>query len=777
MRTLRPYLLLTALALLFFQDLVRHPDRILYSEHSDLPDLHIPAKRFLVRNVRETGELPLWDPHQLAGAPFVHDIQAGIFYPPHAVLYALPEERVGPALSWLVVLHVLLAGWGMYAYARTQGLAEVGALVAAVGFMFAGRWLLHLLAGGHYIVVGLAWLPLLLLLLERAIRQGGIGSATLAGVVYGVMILGTQPQWTFYATLFVATWTLAATLEGGRKALARWVLAGAWVVAVGVSLAAVQLLPTAEAAGLALRSGGLGASGALDGGLRSLLFLVGPALSAEPHNLAWEDRGGLTPLWLAAAVTAGLAASGRVRFQAGVALAFAVFAIGGSALLEGLPGFRLFRQPPRMFVILGFPTALLAGHATELLFAADPASEKVRLLARKVLGRLVVAVAILAGGFAVRSWLQDKPLCGHLYWFSLALTIPAAFVLLLRRGRVLGRAAAWVWAGLLLLDLWALTAPLVDTRPQEELLALPACVAPLAGGPLGQGRVLDVAATGDAFPLGCGAPLARIHRLEALRGYNPLDYRRYKQYLHFAGGGSGPLTSMNGPLAFPVLGNFPVVHKPLLDLLNTRYLLQPAAEAPPDGWVGPIVVDPSPRTYNFLGGGTPTLPPYALYENPAALPRAFVVFDGAPLGAEDELPRRLAETDFRRTVLLEGPLPSSTDKNQGVTRTVAVRRYEPNRVALTVGDGPAGWLLLTDLWYPGWVCEVAGRPTPVLRADYLFRAVGLPAGACEVEFAFRPEPYRLGRAISLGAAAAVACLLLVALAAGCSTSRHKGTVQ
>jgi hypothetical protein len=448
----------------------------------------------------------------------------------------------------------------------------------------------------------------------------------------------------------------------------------------------------------------------------------------------------------------------------------------GSALLEGLPGFRLFRQPPRMFVLVGFPVALLAGHATEMLFAADPAAQKVRVLACKVLGRLLVAVAILAGGYALRSWLQGKPLCGHLYWLSLVATVPAAFILL-RWGRVFGRATAWVWAGLLLADLAALTAPLVDTRSQEELFTVPACLAPLAGQPLGQGRVLDVSATGDAFPLGCGAPLARLCRLESLRGYNPLDYRRYKQYLHFAGGGSGPLTSMNGPLAFPVLGNFPVVHKRLLDLLNTRYLLQPAAEAPPDGWCGPVAVDDAPRTFNFLAGGTPTLPPYALYENRAALPRAFVAFDAAPLGAEDDLPRRFAETDFRRTVLLEGPISPSAGNSEGVSRTASIRRYEPNRVTIAVGDGPAGWLVLTDLWYPEWVCKMAGKPLPVLRADYLFRAVPLPAGACAVEFTFEPEPYRLGRTISLAAAAAVAGLLLLALAADCSTSRRKAAVQ
>src|SRR5207247_11450386 len=124
---LRSLLLLLALDLVFFHALVLHPTHILYSDHSDLIAEHIPAKRFLVRSFQETGELPLWCPHMFAGSPFVHDIQVAMFYPPHLALLLLPEETVGPALSWLVVLHVLLAGWLMYGYACYRGLPPVSA--------------------------------------------------------------------------------------------------------------------------------------------------------------------------------------------------------------------------------------------------------------------------------------------------------------------------------------------------------------------------------------------------------------------------------------------------------------------------------------------------------------------------------------------------------------------------------------------------------------------------------------------------------------------------
>src|SRR5438067_2006885 len=90
----RPYLLLAALTLLFFAPLVCHPDQTLYSDFSDLWALHLPAKHFLVREWRATGELPLWCPDRYAGMPFIHDIHVAAFYPPHLPLYFVPE-------SWL----------------------------------------------------------------------------------------------------------------------------------------------------------------------------------------------------------------------------------------------------------------------------------------------------------------------------------------------------------------------------------------------------------------------------------------------------------------------------------------------------------------------------------------------------------------------------------------------------------------------------------------------------------------------------------------------------
>jgi hypothetical protein len=782
-----PPLVLVGLGLLFFADLVVHPTQILYSDYSDILAEHIPAKHFLVRSWRATGELPLWCPYRFGGESYVHDVQAEMFYPPHAIFLVLPEAWIGVALSWLIVAHVILAGLAMYAYARDQGLGTAGALVAACGFMFAGKWLLHVLAAGHYVTIGLAWLPLVLLCLERAIRRGSFRWATWAGIVFGLMALGTQPQWTFYASIFLAPWTLGTALEcagvwGGEASAAwgvlqtlrapslrRWLGYGAWTAVLGGALAAIQFLPTVEAARLSTRSAGIDASDLLSGGMRALIFVAGPALTSEPACLMWEDRGGFGFLWLAVAALAPVLGRGRIRYQAGVCALLFLFSFGGSVLFQGLPGFSLFRQHARMLMVLALPVAYLTGLATHVLATTPDLSAALLGRCRHVAGRVVAGLALLAGCFAVRLWLDHQALRFHIYWVALAATVPAAFWLLHRAGSLARPRWALAWGAVLVADLWAVALPLVAVRPEAEVYVHSPVVDYLAAHAAEHGRVLDVDVprpgepnpqTGT--PLGTGGPHAMLSGLESLRGYNPLDHLRYKEYLQFITDQDRPLYPLDGPLTFPVIGNFPLENRALLDLLGTRYLVAPVdVRREQDGW-RPVCIDEHPVSFDFITGGLRVLPPYAVYENSRVLPRAFVVPHAAPLPARPDVLPVLKATDFRDTVLLEGYEPTPDDEpSPGTGRDAAIVDHRPNRVTVRVTGAASGYLVLTDAWYPGWTCTLDGAPTPLYRGDFLFRAVRVPGGEHEVVFTFAPRSYALGKLVSAAALLVAAGALLL----------------
>ena len=233
--------------------------------------------------------------------------------------------------------------------------------------MFSGKWLLHLLAAGQYIAIGLAWIPLVLLLLERSLGRGGFVAATWAGAVLALVILGSHPQFTFFAGILIVLWTLPPALEragvlargGGslRKTvlgLGRWFGAFAWCSLVALALSAVQIIPTLEAAGLTSRAA-LGMRFNIETDFFfNILGLVGPAPESLPV-VGWENRSGLTVLWMATALLAPVLARGQARLglQTAICLGLVIFGLGGPSfssrcLASGCSGFPrgCFYLPP-----------------------------------------------------------------------------------------------------------------------------------------------------------------------------------------------------------------------------------------------------------------------------------------------------------------------------------------------------------------------------------------------------------------------------------------------
>jgi hypothetical protein len=669
--------------------------------------------------------------------------------------------------------------------------------VAAVGYMFAGKWLLHLLAGGHTILAPLAWLPLAVLLLDGAVRRGSFLRATAAGTAFALVVLGTHPQVTFYAGLFLAVWTLGPALEragylgagpGQRSArpIVTWAVLGAWAAVVAVALSAVQLLPALEAAPETTRAAGVEAPEPGTQVVPVVLLFAGPSLT-EPH---WEPRGNFGLLWLAAAALAPLLRRGIARFQAAVCLLLLLFAVGGGLLVQHLPGFRLFQLPVRMLLIAALPVALLAGTAVQALrdLPADAAATRRR--ARRVAAAVLAGCVVLLG-LQVLLLKRSGPFSWLPYGPLLLLTVPAGYWLLSRPAASAPRLWAAVAVVTLTADVWGLSWPLVATRPEAEIYDPSRCVNELVarkGSDPGPWRVLDRGLPGypSSGPLGVALPPLGDVALEPVQGYNTFDVRRTKQYLALAAGSDEPVRPRQGAFGYAIIEPFLIDNKQFLDLLGVRYLLLPKAamdgqlpreelekvrpqllkghEGRGEPWNNlrwePVGEDDAPAVYSFLQGGRVALPPQVIFKNTDVFPRAFVVPRAEPLPVEKDVLAALRSADLRQTVFLEGHGGSGSPPT-GQFRPAEVVESRPNRVTVRPGPGPAGYLVLADVWFPGWTCTVDGRAAPLYRADYLFRAVELPEGAREVVFAFEPASYRLGRIISAVALGGVLVLFLL----------------
>jgi hypothetical protein len=275
--------------------------------------------------------------------------------------------------------------------------------------------------------------------------------------------------------------------------------------------------------------------------------------------------------------------------------------------------------------------------------------------------------------------------------------------------------------------------PLAERDP-ELLAALTANPADMS-----QHRVFGMQALlpdRDAAALG----IAKVH------GYEPAGPAKYLLLsARLPKEGSKPLD----PMGF-LPADMSELDQRLLDLLAVKHALQvrkpdePAASI--DGWrqvrSGTVVDAVRLRGSNKRIGYT-----YDLLENEDPLPRAFIVGQAREITSLREFTDALPDLDFRREVALaRDVLP---DGPRAAFAAAQIIDDGPPGLRIDVELDAPGYLVVSDLSFPGWHAAVAGRELPVLEANGFFRAAPLPAGKHRVELSFQPQGLVSGGLLTL----------------------------
>ncbi|MCA1630739.1 MAG: YfhO family protein [Acidobacteria bacterium] len=158
-----------------------------------------------------------------------------------------------------------------------------------------------------------------------------------------------------------------------------------------------------------------------------------------------------------------------------------------------------------------------------------------------------------------------------------------------------------------------------------------------------------------------------------------------------------------------------------------------------------------------------------VWRNARALPRAWLVREVESVDGEEALRRIRGEggKDFdpRRTALLEvkqEELPrltaAATRGGEAAAGGARVAEYEPSRLVVETDATAPSVLVVSEIFYPGWEATVDGAGARVDLADYLLRAVAVPAGRHRVEMRYRAPAARNGAIVS-----ALTVVLLIGL--------------
>ena len=133
------------------------------------------------------GELPLWNPYNECGTPFLAQWNTMCLYPP-ALFYLLLPLRW--SLGMFCLLHLWFGGLGMYFLAHRWTRNRLAASVAGVVFAFNGLSLNLLMWPSH--AATFSWMPWVVLAVEGAWREGGLQGAS-GGGGGGDAIAGGRP--------------------------------------------------------------------------------------------------------------------------------------------------------------------------------------------------------------------------------------------------------------------------------------------------------------------------------------------------------------------------------------------------------------------------------------------------------------------------------------------------------------------------------------------------------------------------------------------------------
>ncbi|MCK4831949.1 MAG: hypothetical protein KAS81_04240 [Anaerolineales bacterium] len=507
-----------------------------------------------------------------------------------------------------------------------------------------------------------------------------------------------------------------------------WLLAGA----LALALAAVQWLPLLDHLSQTRRGG-------LTSGETAVLSLPTSYLT----GLLWADRGGfhewMTYVGISVLVLALLGwLTLRLRERVGAALGLALlvlFALGDNGplypLLANLPGLALLRVPPRVWFLVSFVAALLAGLGAAALAGGGRDLDG----HRRGLSRLAVAAVGLAAFLALAVCVVNRTAAGAPFLAAFWLLLAVLSCALPRRWAWPPWAAGALLALLVAAELVWMDVSLAAARPAEQLFSD------------GWETAAVVATeTQDRVYAPSFRPPPQVAAAAGMRmvnGVEPLALANYSAFLRAAA-------------SVPADGGYDVTLPPLREGEPDASVA--LADAVPSPWLLAVLdVDIVVSQFPLASSSLEELfyhdgERLTVYRNLAdiAWPAVFQRVESVP--------------DFDAALAWMQAQPGALDHKAVVTGgrslfgppghvPAELVHLSPNRLLVTA-TGP-GLLVLSEVFHPGWQATVDGEPAEIVEANAVLRGVylGEGGGTHRVEMVYRPWAVTAGAILSLAALA------------------------
>lgn len=702
-----------------------------------------PFKDFMVSEVMK-GQIPLWNPYNGSGQPMMATLQPG-FFNPFSYLLLFGKSS---GWAWYIIVQFPLLFLATYWYGRKISLSVYGAILAAVAVCFSGVVSARLSYGEY--VYPFITLPLLFGMVELVrVKQ-------LATVVLSVpwivtfLLVSVQPQLSVY---FLIAFGLYAVI---RLQHIKHVSILFGTTCIGIGIASIQLIPTLELYTLANVTAA------------SSAFIFEKFLMPISHIVTilipnYFGNSGTYNFWGHVDYTETVVSMGCIPvFLACIAWikkgeeanrSIIRYCIGGiiitialtvdwplTRFLYALPYPILSTSiPTRLYLLTSFFIAILAGIGVDAWFQ-DKKHPGIRSYWR--IGASFVALCSVIIG--ITAWLVK-------YGSGCPAVIPTCYTVALRNTLlevcIGGAGIALLYISLMryaikirsvfVIGVIALligmgtynTAKILPFSPSTYVAAPHALLTQLAS--FAPSRMVGI---GGASLL---TDLATQYKIFDTNYYNPLYIRRYGELVSYVNTGHKEIGLTRSDIIVTsdatVSAEVSYRRERFWDMTGTSVEAVKKSEAVLNG--NEVLWEDNH---------------WMVRKRPTALPRAYLVSHlSVETDPNEELVSLFAkDTDLTKTAFVDTSVLFVPDVFPG-EKKVHITTYEPNTVAISVETPSDAFLVLSDVYYPGWQASVDGKPTDVYRTNYAFRGVVVPKGKHRIVFSYEPNSLRVGLYVTL----------------------------
>lgn len=730
---------------------------------SDAISQFYPFKIYAIDQIK-SGIIPLWNSSMFGGYPLLANIQIGIFNPTNLFYWLFSNTT---AWSLQTISQPLLAMIFTFLFLRSLKIEKFAAIFGSIIYAFSGFNIIWMQLNIHSFST--ACLPLIFYAAKKFLDTQKIIFGILISVAVGMQIFFGYPQIAIYSLLSLFFFVVFSA-KFSKKCLLVFLF-----VFLGFCLSAIQLIPTAELFVNAQRQFEKVPFAQIYLPFKHIISFFAPDYFGNPVTGNYWGTGDYSTVsgysGIVAIILAGIAVfnlrkdknvffltilliislllafptpflklfhtinffglgssgSSRVLFLTNFCLA-CLAAVGLSSLSIKLEKkyFRAFYVP---FVIVG---GYLLGTILSILLIKYTAIQMDLIMMKNLSVGLKNLIApsllfvLILGIFLILYFVDNN--CSKFSYKKIVhkllvnLIIVAAIAELFRFG--------WKFTPFSKPDFVYPQTPVIDYVKKQE----------------GIFRVEG----GDAVPMNMLTPFG----FETMSGYDPLYPLKNAQILALIDN-----ETVNHPKSR--FGKIEKYNSKLLDLSNICYVFsvkKDEIEKPSE------IGNPA---YQFRLKKFKTVfsdKSVNVLKNKDCLQRAFLARNIIIESNPKKIAGIITSEEFNpaTTIVIEKPIDEKISLADGKGDKLRWVVSNPNTKKIQIIANSPALLFLSESYYPGWQAFIDGKETEILRADFVFRAVYVPAGEHEVIFKYQPKSFNLGWQISSATITGLALIIICA---------------